>query len=124
MQHRSTPDTLSAGWSDLKRRRLFYWLSWLALIPAVIVGGFFQQHWHSSWPMLLALLAVIILHMNVRQKLTGFRCPRCGQPFFWLFPASPGRYFPPLGMPVFLQSQCANCGLAKFASGSTNEEHK
>jgi predicted RNA-binding Zn-ribbon protein involved in translation (DUF1610 family) len=109
----------ASAWRDLRARRLLYWGSWLAIIPAVFVGNFLDEHWHSRIPLLLLLLATMVFHLSVWQKLVSFRCPRCGQPFLWLY--STLRPLPRLGMPVFMQSQCANCGLPKFAFESRND---
>src|SRR5437867_10147343 len=115
----SSSDSFASAWRDIRARRLLYWASWLLIVPAVLVGRVFQQQWHSSMPSLVLFLAVIVIHLSAWQRLVSFRCPRCGQPFLWLYSA--GRSLPPLGMPVFMQPQCANCGLPKFTSGSPNE---
>jgi polyferredoxin len=114
MQRSVTTDKFTLGWRELRRRRLAYWATWFAILPALFIGWLLQQYWHSHLPTFVLIFGVFFWHIDAQQSLASFRCPRCGQPFFWLYPA--GRVFPPLGIPVFMQQRCASCGIPKFAS--------
>ena len=105
----------AAAWRDYRKRTIVFWVVFLSYVPGVAAIFF------AIGPSLAALTGIkpdnigmmialcwMIAFAIAGFRLSLFRCPRCGEPFFstWWY----GNLF---------ARQCVHCGLPKWAG--TNE---
>ena len=94
-------------WRSYRRRVLTAFAAWV--IPPVIiyllgVGGSFEIGMIAAW-LLLFTTAMVWLY--------SFRCPRCQEWFFIIFPTNHP-----------LAKACVHCGLPKHASSDPDESNE
>ena len=102
---RSAEGEYSAAWADYRRRARMFWFVFLTYLPGVLflsrgVGAVFgiEQPFFEVAIVWMAAFALAGWYRN------GWRCPRCGQPFFY-------RRF----WKNDFARRCLHCGLPKWA---------
>ena len=106
-------EVIAAGLAKLRRRRWLYGLTFLALVPAVVLAALLASLLHEPWRHIAAYTVAIlpigglVLGNRLEKNLRMAECPRCGSWFhgpnqYGRLPALPRGIFP---------RRCQNCGL-------------
>jgi hypothetical protein len=103
-----TESNFSVAWLDLKRRRRICWISWAAFFPAMFCVGVLSQVLHREWLFLVGGVIFFAWLFAVGIHALAFRCPRCGELFYFSF-------WPPTWR-GFLGRECTHCGLPRFSN--------
>ena len=94
-------------WEDYRRAAARYWLPFVTYIPGVLIFGWLlslvagDNAGHG-----IVAFAWAVWWFVWGRDYTNFRCPRCGNKFF---------YNKVSRFSTNLTSRCLNCGLLKFA---------
>ena len=93
------------GLARIRSRRRAYWISFLMVLPAMVVALRLAEQAGTPWVIAIPLALVIVFGIAGR-RVNASRCPRCGDHVFFqqgqLGPA--GTTFP-------AQRECQSCGL-------------
>ncbi len=104
MNSLTNSDYLSS-WRDYRRRRITFWIVFLGGGPFVVLVGAAVTRLSPSSAGVVATWVVWAACFAVSSnRLLRWRCPRCGERFFWAGPIHFG-----------LARRCMHCGLRKWA---------
>jgi hypothetical protein len=75
------PDRYMVAWADLRRRRRWYWIAWIAF---VVTGPILCRLLHSAFggsPFFLLAVTTYLMPVVARRQIRTFCCPGCGARF-------------------------------------------
>ena len=108
-------DNYQENWRRYKRVRNLFWVLFLGLLPALLMilvalGSSFES------PGLVIAAAWFVLFLVVGNRVSRWRCPRCGKIFAGAWWYNKG----------FAARRCEHCGLPKYGGvdpGPGTESH-
>jgi hypothetical protein len=111
----------SAAWRRYRRWSRAFWLAFVLYLPALAVVshtlGWARDNQGAIFVAALVWMAAFVL---VGYQKGNFRCPRCGEPFFYKFDARPWRqswqHNP-------FARHCLHCRLIKWAAADPDSAH-
>ncbi len=89
----------------IRSQRRAYWISFLMVLPALVVALRLAQENGIVWTVVIPLALVIVFGVAGR-RVNASRCPRCADHFF--FQQGP---LGPAGTTFPAQRECQSCGL-------------
>jgi hypothetical protein len=99
------------AWDDYRRRRRWFFGVWLGGIPVfVVLSMSLIALLHSDLPFYFVGGAYMLAFVIASLRLSFFRCPRCGHPFFTTWWR---------GNP--LAQKCLHCRLPKWSESDLHE---
>ena len=93
------------GLGRIQKLKRAYWTLFLS-IPILIFALAPVVQKTQMWGLMLLILVPFVSGIVIQQKLIKVRCPRCGEPFFYLAPVP----FHATSIPS--QQRCQHCQLS------------
>jgi len=94
------------GLLKIRQLKKTYWALFVS-IPLLLIAAQVLVQVTGQWAWIASILVPFVWGVTVQQKLIRYRCPRCGEPFFYPAPV------PSHATSIPSQKRCQHCGLSE-----------